>query len=153
MLETGLLKSAKTYDLMMNEPISSIMTTQLITINPEDSLQHAYDILRSKRIHHLPVVEGRKLVGIITTYDIFKLNMAPDQYAKTKAKEIMTTRLATLGPNDKVGSVVLIFVENLFHAVPIVDDDGNAVGLVTTLDVMKYSLKKEYPGRYAAWGR
>jgi len=138
---------------MMNELISSIMTTELITVNPDDMLQQAYDILKSKRIHHLPVVEGSKLVGIITTYDIFKLNVDPALYQQTKVRDIMTTRLATLGPNDKVGSVVLIFVENLFHAVPIVDEEGNAVGIVTTLDVMKYSLKKEYPDRYAAWGK
>ena len=138
---------------MMNEPLSSIMKTNLITVTPENTLRDAYNLLRSKRIHHLPVVEGEKLVGILTTYDIFKMETDPADYVNTKVKDVMTTKLATLGPNDKVGSAVLVFVENLFHAVPIVDAAGNAVGIVTTLDVMKYNLKKEYPNRYADWGK
>ena len=137
---------------MMNEPISSIMKKNLVTVTPEQSIREAHDLLRSKRIHHLPVLEGTKLVGILTTYDIFKLDIAPADYDKHKVSEYMTTKLATLGPNDKVGSAVLVFVENLFHALPIVDEDKNAVGIVTTLDVMKYSLKKEYPERFLAWG-
>ncbi len=65
----------------------------------------------------------------------------------------MTTKLATLESNAKVGSAVLIFIENLFHAVPIVQDE-KLVGIVSTLDVMKYSLKKQYPNRTPAyWGR
>ena len=137
---------------MMNEPISSIMITKLITVTPENTIQEAYELLRSKRIHHLPVVEGTKLVGILTTYDIFKLDIAPAEYGSYQVGEYMTTRLATLGPNDKISSAVLVFVENLFHAVPIVDEDRNAVGIITTLDVMKYFLKKEYPGRFQSWG-
>lgn len=138
---------------MMNEPLSSIMTTNLVTVTPENTLREAYDLLRKKRIHHLPVVEGKKLVGIVTTYDIFKLQSSPPDFDTTKVRDVMTTKIATLSPDDKVGSAVLVFVENLFHAVPIVDKDRNAVGIVTTLDVMNYSLKKEYPDRYANWGQ
>jgi CBS domain-containing protein len=139
---------------MMNEPVSSIMTSDLITVVPEDNLATVYKIFRSKRIHHLPVVEGKKLVGILTTYDLFKLEKSPKEYGETTVKDVMTTKLATLEPDTKVGSAVLIFIENLFHAVPIVAKDGELVGIVSTLDVMKYSLKKQYPNRTAAyWGR
>ena len=56
----------------MNEPISTIMTTELITIGPEENLSKAKELLTTRRFHHLPVVEGKKLVGLITTYDLFK---------------------------------------------------------------------------------
>ena len=138
---------------MMNEPVTSIMTSDLITVVPEDNLAKVYKIFRSNRIHHLPVVKGKKLVGILTTYDLFKLKKSLDEYSGTLVKDVMTTKLATLDSNAKVGSAVLIFIENLFHAVPIVDGE-NLVGIVSTLDVMEYSLKKQYPNRSAAyWGR
>ena len=135
---------------MMNEPLSSIMTTDLITVTPDNTIRDAFDLLRAKRIHHLPVVEGSKLVGILTTHDIFKQETSPEDYSNIKVADLMTTELATLRPNDKIGSLVLVLVENLFHAVPIIDEERNAVGIVTTLDVMKYSLAKEYPNR--DWG-
>jgi CBS domain-containing protein len=139
---------------MMNEPVSSIMTSELITVTPEDNLAKVYKTFRSNRIHHLPVVNGKKLVGILTTYDLFKLEKSLKEYGETLVKDVMTTKLATLEPSAKVGSAVLLFIENLFHAVPIVDAERNLVGIVSTLDVMKYALKKEYPTRSAAyWGR
>ncbi len=138
---------------MMNEPVTSIMTSDLITVVPEDNLAKVYKIFRTNRIHHLPVVNGKKLVGILTTYDLFKLEKSLIDYGGTLVKDVMTTKLATLESTAKVGSAVLIFIENLFHAVPIVEGE-NLVGIISTLDVMKYSLKKQYPNRTASyWGQ
>jgi len=129
------------------------MTSELITVAPEDNLAKVYKIFRANRIHHLPVVEGKKLVGILTTYDLFKLEKSLIDYGETLVKDVMTTKIATLESTAKVGSAVLIFIENLFHAVPIVEGE-NLVGIVSTLDVMNYTLKKQYPNRTEAyWGR
>lgn len=131
----------------MNEPVSSIMTKNLVTLGPNDTLQKARDIVLNRRIHHLPVVEGdNNLVGLITSWDLFKLEMAPAEYAKHKVKEIMTTHLATLEPDEKVGAAAEIFLENLFHAVPIVRK-GKIIGIVTSFDVLKYEFQKEYPNQ------
>ena len=43
---------------MMNEPLSSIMTRQVITAGPDDKLSVARDIFRKNRVHHLPIVHG-----------------------------------------------------------------------------------------------
>ena len=48
---------------MMNETVGSIMTTKLLTVSQEDSLQTVKEILINNRIHHVPVVEGKKMVG------------------------------------------------------------------------------------------
>jgi CBS domain-containing protein len=136
---------------MMNEPLSSIMTKNLITVTPDNTIRDAFDLFKAKRMHHLPVVEGTKLVGILTTHDIFKQETNPEDYAKMKVADLMTTKMATMAPNDKIGSLVLVLVENLFHAVPVVDAERNIIGIVTTLDVMKYSLAREYPN--SQWGK
>ncbi|HQW02417.1 MAG: CBS domain-containing protein [Saprospiraceae bacterium] len=129
---------------MMNEPLSSIMTRQVITAGPDDKLSVARDIFRKNRVHHLPIVHGTQLIGILTTYDIFKMIDSKDDYDKILIKDVMTTHVATLEPEDKVGSAAELFLENLFHAVPIVKD-GELKGIVTSFDVIKYEFHKEYP--------
>lgn len=128
----------------MNEPVSSIMTSDLITLSPNDTLDKVSKIFRERRIHHLPVVEGQKLVGLITTYDLFKMGKAASEYTNIKVSEVMTTKLAKLEPSSKVGTAAEIFLENLFHALPIVEGE-KLVGIVTTFDVLRYEFRKEYP--------
>ena len=128
----------------MNEPLSSIITRNVITAGPNDKLSVARDIFMRDRVHHLPIVDGRKLVGILTTYDLFRFHGENGNYETAKIRDIMTTHLATLEPDDKVGSAAELFLENLFHAVPVVKD-GDLLGIVTSFDVLKYEFRKEYP--------
>ncbi len=129
---------------MMNEPLSTIMTRNVITAGPDDKLSVAREIFMKNRVHHLPIVHGTKLIGIVTTYDLFKFSQKNGDYEKTPIKEVMTTHMATLEPEDKVGTAAEIFLENLFHAVPIVKN-GDLKGIVTSFDVIKYEFHKEYP--------
>lgn len=131
---------------MMNEPLSSIMTRNVITASQDDTLAVARSIFLKNKVHHLPIVNEGRLVGILTTYDLFKLNGAfkDTPYEEIPIREVMTTRVATLEPDDKIGSAAELFLENLFHAVPIVKD-GDLQGIVTSFDVIKYEFHKEYP--------
>jgi acetoin utilization protein AcuB len=131
---------------MMNEPISSIMSTNLITVSKEDTLETVADIFRARRIHHLPVVEDGMLVGLVTTFDLFKLGKDKSEYSSVKVADIMTSKLATLEPNAKVGTACEIFLENLFHALPVAEN-GKLMGIVTSFDVLKYMHMKEYPNQ------
>ena len=135
----------------MNEPISTIMTKDVVTVRPEDSMAVVKDILFTKHLHHLPVLKGKKLVGIITSFDLVKLGKPEDEYSGIKVEEVMTTRVATMGPNDKIGAAAQVFLENLFHGLPIVDEDYNLMGIITTHDILKYQFHKEYPNHKLYW--
>lgn len=128
----------------MNEPVSLIMSRNVITAAGNDTLSVARSLFLKNKIHHLPIVDGSRLVGILTTYDLFKVVGPNKDYEKIYIKDVMTTHIATLEPEDKIGSAAELFLENLFHAVPIVKD-GELKGIVTSLDVIKYEFKKEYP--------
>ncbi len=130
---------------MMNETIHTIMSTELITLNPEDTLGKAREILMTKRVHHLPVVEGKKLVGMVTSWDMFKLGISAAEYPSVKVKDVMTTKLATLEPDQHIGAAAEVLMEHLFHAIPIVNDNRELVGIVTSYDVLRYCYNKEYP--------
>lgn len=131
---------------MMNEPLSSIMTRDVITADQNDSLAVARKIFLENKVHHLPIVKGSNLVGILTTYDLFKLNGSHkgQSFEDITIGDVMTTHVATLEPEDKIGSAAELFLENLFHAVPIVKN-GELQGIVTSFDVIKYEFHKEYP--------
>ena len=130
---------------MMNEPLSTIMTQKLITLTPHATLGEVRDIFVNKRIHHIPIQENGKLVGLITSWDVFKLGKSLEEYKDTLVAEVMTTKLAVLEPSSKVGTAAEVLLAHLFHAIPIVDSERNLVGIVTTSDILKYAFKKEYP--------
>lgn len=130
---------------MMNEPVTTIMTAKVITLRPEDTLGQARDIFLSNRIHHLPIVEGEKLVGMITSWDLFKTGLSAAEYANKPISEVMTTKLAMLEPWQKIGAAAEVLMEHLFHAVPIVDESGHLKGILTTYDILKYTFRREYP--------
>ncbi|HAY70562.1 MAG TPA: CBS domain-containing protein [Saprospirales bacterium] len=133
---------------MMNEKISTIMTTEVITVGPEDNLDHAKQLLEEHEVEHLPVVDDGKLVGILSYYDLWEVNKEFKEYSKVKVKEIMTRKVVHLEPNDKIGTATEVLLHNLFQAIPITDSDRNLVGIVTNLDILCRSYKKEYPKHY-----
>jgi len=132
-------------------PVSTIMTENLITVGPEDNLKKVQEIFETKNIHHIPVIDKGQLTGILSKSDylFYRRGFVSDNYdndldqlrLKTgKVKEIMTTGLAKLEPNDRIQAAVEIFKENLFHAIPIVND-GYLKGIVTTLDIINHLSK------------
>ena len=135
----------------MNEPISTIMTKDVVTVTPEDTLKVVKDILFTRHLHHLPVVQGKKLVGIFTSYDLVKLGKSAEEYANIRVEEVMTRKIATMSPNEKIGAAAQVFLENLFHGLPIVDESNNLVGIITTHDILKYQFHKEYPNHKLYW--
>ena len=133
---------------MMNETVQEIMVRDVICVSPTDTLQKVKELLINNRIHHVRVVENdMKLVGIITTYDLFKLAVDHKDYPTTKVGNVMTKILATIEPIDKVGTAAEVFMEHLFHALPVVDN-GKLVGIVTSFDVLRYEYNREYPKRF-----
>ncbi len=129
---------------MMNEPVHSIMSTNLITVTPTTSLVEVREIFMNHKIHHIPVVEDKKLVGILTTYNLWLKEIKPEEYSHKTAGEYMSRKVVKVQQSDKIGTAAELFLDNRFHALPVVDDQ-NLVGLVTSFDVLRYNFRKEYP--------
>ena len=130
---------------MMNELVHSHMTKDVITLTPDNTLADVRDIMLNKHIHHIPIVEGKKLVGMVTSWDLFKLGKSAEEYAGMKVSEVMTRRVATLDPDQHLGAVAEVLTRHLFHAVPIVNDEHELLGIVTSTDIIRYEHTKEYP--------
>ncbi len=131
---------------MMNEPVQSIMTKNPITVSPNASLYNVRQIFMTNRIHHLPVVDSNNhLIGLLTTYDLWKNEIAPAEYQQVKVYDVMTTRIAKISASDKIGTAAEIFLDNRFHALPVINEENKLQGIVTSHDVLKYEFLKAYP--------
>ena len=124
------------------------MTTELITVSPEDTIESIKDIFDEKGIHHLPVTVGGKLKGMVSKSDflLFSKSFDADVYDEFlegirrknyKVKDLMTTKLAKLEPNDRVNVALEVFRVNKFHALPVVEGE-DLKGIVTTFDIIDY---------------
>ena len=134
-------------------PVSRFMTRKLITAVPEDRLTVIKEIFDHQRIHHIPVVKYTKLVGIISKMDFMHFTkghtiMPHDEMTennllgKYTAGDIMTTGIATLESGDRLNVALQLFAENLFHAIPVVDDH-QLVGMLTTLDIINVLVEED----------
>ncbi len=143
---------------MMNQPVSEIMTKKLITVIPTDSLKLVNDLFNQHNIHHILVVRHLDLVGIISKTDFYKAihgarlenpeTAASENeqiYARFKAEDLMTKNVAKIGPDEKIGTAAEIFLENYFHAIPIVNDQQELVGIVSNYDILKMFFHEAYP--------
>ena len=129
------------------DPISTIMTKDVLTISPGDKLQEAQKIFDQHKIHHLPVVskDGR-VTGMLSVTDLhyflrgksinsYEIILNDIRLKNYKVEEIMTKGLAKISSTDRILTALKIFKENLFHAMPIVDDE-KLVGIITTHDII-----------------
>jgi acetoin utilization protein AcuB len=134
-------------------PVSRLMTRKLFTVVPGDPLTEVKKIFDEHRIHHIPVVKFTTLVGIISEVDFIHFTKGHETkphdesteialLEKYTAEDIMTTGIATIESNERVNVALQIFAENLFHALPIVDD-GQLVGMLTTFDIIKALVEED----------
>jgi len=134
-------------------PISKYMSRKLLTVSSGDKMSLVKEIFDNHRIHHIPVVKYTTLVGIISKTDflyfIKGMNTPPydklitdSRLERYKVEEIMTKGIATLESTDRVNVALQVFSENLFHAIPIVDNE-EIVGILTTYDIIKMLLEED----------
>ena len=130
---------------MMNEEVRTIMSTRVTTAGPNETVGNVLKTMEEKRLQQLPVVEAGKLVGLITTYDLWQTCRENPDCAHRLVRDVMTRSVVRLAPKDKVGTAAELFMDRRFKTLPVVNLRGELKGVVTAFDVIRYSFKKEYP--------
>lgn len=130
---------------MMNEEVRTIMSTKVTTARPNETVGNVLKTMERKRLQQLPVVEADKLVGLITTYDLWQHCRDNPDCEKRLVRDVMTQAVVKLAPKDKVGTAAELFMDRRFKTLPVVNLRDELKGVVTAFDVIKYSFKKEYP--------
>lgn len=132
------------------EPISAIMTTNVVTLNLTDSLETAERLFKKHKIRHIPVVNGATIKGMLSYTDLLRIsfvdgledegdNVDTVIYDMFTIYQVMTKNLTTVSTDATIKDVAEILASNEFHALPVVNE-GKLVGIVTTTDLIKYLL-------------
>lgn len=121
------------------------MSTRVTTAGPNETVGNVLKTMERKRLQQLPVVEAGKLVGLITTYDLWQTCRENPDCSKRLVRDVMTQHVVKLAPKDKVGTAAELFMDRRFKTLPVVNLRDELKGVVTAFDVIKYSFKKEYP--------
>lgn len=131
-------------------PIADIMTRKLITVSPELSIGELQPMFKQFHIHHLLVVEDRRLVGVISDRDVLR-NVSPfvhtsaeekkDSFTLTrKAHQIMSTKLVTVESKMGIRDACDQLLKGGVSLLPVVDH-GKLVGVVSWKDILRYFIQ------------
>jgi len=128
---------------MRNHPISRIMTTPAVVIGPDATLQEAAGLMCQRHIHHLPVVEGGRLVGIVSSTDLIRRTEATvSGVAPGRIATIMHRDPVALGNDSTLQDAATMLASCGYHSLPVTDAAGMVVGVVTTSDLVKLLVRQ-----------
>jgi len=132
--------------------VHEVMTTTLVTVSPEDSLQHALTLLEKHQVHELPVVERGHLIGIVTDGDIKLMTPAyplfPDQeeirqaLRDLKIAAAMTVEPVVIGPHATLLDATQQLYERSIGALLVAEED-RLLGILSVSDVLRIVIEQQ----------
>lgn len=127
--------------------VKSHMTAKVITIRPDSSLWKAWDLMQTHQIRHLPVTQGKQVVGMLTDRTLRQLMPSslspPDELDRfrawgghVKVSEVMSRKVFPVTPDTPVYDALKIILEQRVGCTPVVKG-STLVGILTTRDLLR----------------
>jgi CBS domain-containing protein len=137
---------------MKKELVKGWMSSTPVTASPDMTLPEAHKLMKDKRIRRLPIVDAKgKLLGIVTRGDIrgaepseaTSLSIFEIHYllSRLTLERIMTKDPVTVGPDTTIGEAAQIMLQKKIAGLPVVDDGGLLVGIITESDIFRMVVK------------
>lgn len=117
------------------------MSGSVTSVAPQALVQEAVRAMRERGFHHLPVMDGTQLVGILSDRDL------PKNGDALVVADIMTRNVRTCDQNDKIGDITDIMIEHRINCLPVLDSNKRIVGIITSTDLLKY-LRRTHKQRH-----
>jgi CBS domain-containing protein len=122
----------------MSQSIRDFMTSNPCTIDADKSVAYAAKMMRDEDVGLAPIVEGEKLVGMLTDRDIAVRVAAqgrdPDQ---VRVRDVASKKLVTIDPQQDLDEALRIMAKHQVRRLPVVEEDGRLVGVVAQADVAR----------------
>ena len=128
-------------------PVSDVMQTSFASIGVDDPLDLADTTMQLGRIRHLPVVDGDRLVGMVSHRDLLAASLSKvlefeDESRRTflrsvQAGEVMTSEVFSIPAQTSIRDAARTMVKHRIGCLPVVDADGKPIGLVTETDLLE----------------
>jgi CBS domain-containing protein len=136
--------------MLDNIMVSEWMTTSVKTVTPDTPISAAHKLMKDAKIRRLPVLKDGVLVGIITLGDvreaspsdatslsIWELNYL---WGQLTVGRVMTEKVTTVKPTDLVIDAAQLMLDHKISGLPVVDENGRLVGILTESDIFKMLL-------------
>jgi CBS domain-containing protein len=120
---------------------SSIMSSPVLMVDPEISVNEAWIKFQEKKVHHMPVVtEKGEIVGIVSDRDLLKHLIINDGVVETSRNaavgDIMSTDVIATTPLTDIRRIAKVMLDNHIGAMPVVNPDGSIAGIITRSDIL-----------------
>ena len=133
--------------------VSSWMSDKVITVAPKTLISVAHEIMKKNRIRRLPVVDGDKLVGMVTigdireaspsgatTLSIWELNYL---WSQLKVEDVMTANVVTVTADEPIVNAAKLMLQYKIGGLPVLNADNDLVGVVTESDVFRMLVRAQ----------
>ena len=128
----------------MGQSIRDFMTSEPCTIDAGKSVAYAAKMMRDEDVGLAPIVEGDKLIGMLTDRDIAIRIVAegrnPDQVT---VREVASKQVVTIDPQQDLDEALRIMAKHQVRRLPVVEEDGKLVGVVAQADVAREGDNKQ----------
>jgi len=130
--------------------VADIMSRELVTLAEDDTLAEARSCMERGRIRHLPVVRDGRLIGLVTHRDLLAASLSVFAEVSRSEQRRMFSRIpvrelmhdaVTVGPHTLVRDAARILIESKFGCLPVVDEHGALVGIVTEADFLRLTVQ------------
>lgn len=132
-IHRNITQEAQVEEVKKVKNAEDITVRDVVTINPDSSIETVQDIMENESISGLPVIENEKIVGIISKRDVRPILKSG---ANKQVKDIMTSDVVTIKENISPDEALDIAYENKVERLPVVNDEGLLVGILTIKDIL-----------------
>ena len=119
---------------MGHQTIQDAMTSDPTTITTDTSIEEAARLMKSEDVGSLPIVEGDRLVGMLTDRDIAIRGVADGRTTSTVG-EIASKDIVTIDPQQGLDEAARLMAEHQIRRLPVCEEDGRLVGILAQADV------------------
>lgn len=153
--------------MSIDTSVTTIMTRSVVSVSEDTPVSEVARLLWQKQISGVPVLAGRRVVGMITEYDLisqesewdaplyvpfldafFKIPGSGDteqlrRILATTAGQLMTKPALTIGPDASVQDAATLMYERRVNPVPVVDSNGDIIGVISRSDIVRLMAHDE----------
>ncbi|MCL6512082.1 MAG: CBS domain-containing protein [Anaerolineae bacterium] len=122
------------------------MTHNPVIVLPSTPLPDAYALMQERRVCRLPVMDGGRLVGIVTLGDLRQANATTDnpEAAKMRVELVMTENVVTVTPQTSLREAAKLMIKHKVSGLPVMDG-SELVGMITESDIFRALMAEEEP--------
>lgn len=121
--------------------VEEVMTRQVVTIAPDETLEKASELMKSNGIRSLVVInKARGVVGIVTDSDLILRGMAKGDFREVKVKDVMTGNPVVVNHDDDLFYVINRMRQGKFRRLPVVKQ-GELIGIVSITDIAPFMVE------------